>query len=135
MKGGGQQGQALLELALCAPVILVLGLVAVAAVQVFDAESGLQTATDAAVSAAARAPDAGSATAQARKAFEDVAAGYPLQSPNLTVEIDGFDRGASLLADSSAAVEVAGEAVAFLPARITLHAHATALVEPYRSRP
>ena len=129
------RGQALLELALCAPVILVLGLGAVAVVQIFDAESGLQAATDAAASAATRAPDAGSAAATAQKTFDSVAESYPLHSANLNVDVSDFVRGSSLTADSSAVVDIAGESIAFLPAHITLRAHATAVIERYRSRP
>lgn len=129
------RGQALLELALCAPLILVLGVGTVAAVQVFDAKNGLQAATDAAVAAAARAPDAGSAAAAAQNVFESVAASYPLQAVDLSVESNGFDRGASIAGESSATVDIAGESIAFLPAHITIRAHATAVVEPYRSRP
>ena len=129
------RGQALLELALCAPMILVLGLGAVAAVQVFEAESGLQAATDAAAAAAGRAPDAASATGEAQKEFESIAASYPLQAAHLAIDVNGFDRGASLVAESSAVVDIAGESIAFLPAQIRLRATATAIVEPYRSRP
>ena len=130
------RGQALLELALCAPVMLVLGLGAVAAVQIFDAESGLQAATDAAVAAAARQPDGPSAAVEAHQVFDSVVASYPLlQSAQLTAGIAAFRRGVSLVADSSAQVDIAGESIAFLPSRVTLRAHATAVVEPYRSRP
>ena len=129
-------GQALLELALCAPVMLVLGLGAVAAVQIFDAESGLQAATDAAVAAAARQPDAPSAAAEAQQVFDSVVATYPLlRTAKLDAGVNPFGRGASLAADSSAEVDIAGESIAFLPSSITLRAHATAVIEPYRSRP
>lgn len=129
-------GQALLELALCAPVVLVLGLGAVAAVEVFDAESGLQAATDAAVAAAARQPDAASASVEAQRVFESVVASYPLlQTAKLSANVNTFGRGNSLAADSSAEVDIAGESIAFLPSRMTLRAHAAAVIEPYRSRP
>ena len=132
----GGSGQALLELALCAPVVLILGLGAVAAVQVFDAESGLQAATDAAVAAAARQPDAPSAAVEAQKVFDSVVASYPLlRTATLVAAINAYGRGTSLAADSSAEVDIAGESIAFLPSRITLRAHATAVIEPYRSRP
>lgn len=130
-----RSGQALLELALCAPVLLVLALGGVAAVQIFDAQSGLQAATDAAAGVAARAPDAASAVASAQRTFESVAATYPLQAARLTIGVSDFGRGASLSMASSAVVDIAGESIAFLPARISLSAHATALIEPYRSRP
>ena len=74
-----QRGQALLELALCAPVTLALALGAVSAVGVLDARSGLQAATDAAVSAAVRAPNHDAAIAAAQATFAAVVAAYPLR--------------------------------------------------------
>ena len=69
------RGQALVELALCAPVVLVLALGAVTAVQMIEAEAGLQAATSAALNAAVRAPDANAAIAAARSSFGSVIAG------------------------------------------------------------
>jgi len=122
------RGQALVELALCVPVILVLALGAVTAVQVVEAESGLQAATSAALSAAVRAPDAGKAIAAARSSFASVIAGYPLSSPSISIALDAFGRGSLITADATATVEAAG-------AHIALHVHAALRVERWRSRP
>lgn len=122
------RGQALVELALCAPVILVLALGAVSAVQVVQGQSGLQAATESAVSAAARAPDAPAAIALARSAFSSVVAGYALRAPAISFMAGGFGRGATLSADSTALVDIA-------TGSISLHAHASTQVEPWRSRP
>jgi len=122
------RGQALVELALCAPVILVLALGAVTAVQVLGAESGLQAATSAALSAAARAPDPNDAIAAARSSFASVIAGYPLSSPSLSIAVGAFARGSLLTADATATVDAAG-------AHIALRVNAAVRIERWRSRP
>jgi len=114
------RGQALVELALCAPVILVLALGAVTAVQVLEAESGLQAATG--------APDADSAIAAARSSFASVTAGYPLRAPSLSIAVGAFARGSLLTADATATVDAVG-------AHIALRVHDAQRVEPWRSRP
>ncbi len=122
------RGQALVELALCVPVILVLALGAVTAVQVLEAESGLQAATSAALSAAVRAPNPDAAIAAARSSFATVIAGYPLSSPAISVALGAFARGSLLTADATATVDSAG-------AHIGLRVHATLRIERWRSRP
>src|SRR4029077_11882614 len=71
------RAQALLELALCAPVVIFLALAAVAAVQFASARAGLDAATQAAADAAARAPDPAAANESAQSRFESIVAGYP----------------------------------------------------------
>ena len=122
------RGQALVELALVAPVILVLALGAVTVVQVFEGDSGLRAATNAAVSAAARAPDETAAVAAAESTFASVIASYRLRAATLTLADGGFARGSQLSADSTAFVDVATGSIA-------LHVHAMLTVEPWRSRP
>jgi len=122
------RGQALVELALCAPVVLVLALGAVTAVQMIEAEAGLQAATNAALRAAVRAPDANAAIAAARSSFGSVIAGYPLRTPSLSIAVGAFARGSLLTADATATVDAAG-------AHIALHVHDVLRVERWRSRP
>jgi len=122
------RGQALVELALCVPVILVLALGTVTVVQVVEAESGLQAATSAALSAAVRAPDPDKAIAAARSSFASVIAGYPLSSPSISIALGAFARGSLLTADATATVEAAG-------AHVALHVHGALRVERWRSRP
>ena len=122
------RGQALVELALCAPVILVLALGAVTAVQVLEGESGLQAATGAALSAAVRAPDSNAAVAAARSSFASVIAAYQLRSPSISIAVGAFARGSLLTADANATVDAVG-------AHIALRVHAVLQVERWRSRP
>ena len=122
------RGQALLELAICAPVILTLALGTVDVVQVLEGQTGLQAATDAAVGAAARATDAGAAIVAAQTSFKSVIAGYRAQSATFAISVGDFTRGSLVSGDSVATVEAIG-------VRIVLRAHAAARGEPWRSRP
>ena len=121
------RGQALVELALVAPVILVLALGTVTAVQVLEADSGLRAATDAALSAAVRAPDPPAAFAAAQSTFRSVVEGYRLREATLTFADGGFARGSVMTADSTAFVDMATGSIA-------LHVQAMLTIEPWRSR-
>lgn len=122
------RGQALIELALCVPVILVLALGTVTAVQVLESESGLQAATSAALSAAVRAPDASAALAAARESFASIIAGYPVRAPSISIAVDTFARGSLVTADATGTVDTAG-------AHIALRVHDALRLERWRSRP
>ena len=123
-----QRGQALLELALCAPVILALALGAVSAVRVLDAQSGLKAATDAAVSSAVRAPNEDAAIEAAHASFAAIVAAYPLRNAAIDITMPSFTRGSQLNAQSSAFVELPTGLLA-------LSANAAGVIETYRSRP
>ncbi len=127
-----KRGQALLELALCAPVIVLLALGVAAVVQVEDAAAGLDAATHAALSAAARAPDAVSAAGAAEARFAAVVAGYPLRGATLHLSFGAFSRGAEISATSDAYVDV-GWAALVLPHRLELQAQAAVHLEPWRT--
>jgi len=131
----GSRGQALVELALCVPFVLLLGVGATAVVEVADATSGLRAATDEAVAAAATAPDAASARAAAQSRFASVIAGYPVRSPSLRLLDGGFVRGAMLDAASTAYVDLGWAAIAVIPARIQISAAAGMRIDPWRTRP
>ena len=129
-----KRGQSLVELAVCAPVVTLLALGAVTLVHVTDARQGLEAATQAAVAAAARAPDAASAKSAARQRFMEVASRYPLREPVLRLTLGAFERGGSLIADSSASAELAWGGFLGLPDSIVLRATAETRVEAWRSR-
>ena len=128
------RGQALVELAACMPVILILGLGVVGVTEVADGGAGLNAATEAAVAAAARAPDYGAAQFAAQQRFAAVVAAYPLRAPTLALDDRGFARGSSITATATAFVDLGWEAMAVVPARVDLSASATARVEPWRTR-
>jgi Flp pilus assembly protein TadG len=126
------KGQALLELALCAPIVILLALGVAALVQVQDAVLGLDAATHAAASAAARAPDSATADAAARARFAAVAAGYPIHGAALNVSFGAFSRATEVTATAVAFVDV-GWAGLILPHRVDLHSQAVVHVERWRS--
>lgn len=128
------RGQAFVELAVCMPVVLLLGLGAAGVVQVADAASGLRAATDAAVATAARQPSETAATAAAAQRFRTVIAAYPLENAAIFVSDGGFARGATITATATGDVDLGWESMSFLPASVHLTASATMEVEPWRTR-
>jgi hypothetical protein len=130
----GSRGQALVELAVCLPVVLVLALGATAVVQVVDADTGLRAAAAAAISAAARAPDLRGARAEAEVRFSAVIADYPVRSAQLHLELGSFGRGTTIEATATGYVDLGWASIALLPAHLQLRASDARLVEPWRSR-
>jgi len=128
------RGQALVELAVCTPVVMLLALGAVAGVQVIDASAGLDAATKAAAAEAARAPDPASAETAARERFQSMVASYPLSSAQLSLSLGTFARGDAVLATASGTIDLAWAALV-VPKRLTLESHCTIRIEPWRSRP
>jgi len=130
MKRSG--GQALLELALCAPVVILLALGVAAVVQVQTAAAGLDAATNAAASAAARGPDPLMADAVARSRFAEVVTGYPLRGATIRISVGSFDRATDVTATSQAFVDV-GWAGLVPSRRVDLRSRAVMRLEPWRS--
>jgi len=128
------RGQALVELAVCLPAVMVLGFGAAAVVEVADAASGLGAATEAAVSAAARAPDATQAQNAAQTRFGAVIADYPVRSATFVLAVGDFSRGSVLTGAATGFVDLGWVALAGLPARVELSAQARMRVEPWRTR-
>jgi Flp pilus assembly protein TadG len=127
------RGQALVELALSAPVVMVLALGSVAVVQIQTAVAGLEAATEAAAGAAVRAPDPMAAAAAAQQRFAVVASGYPLQAATIRISAGDFNRAGELVATSSAIVDIRWAAMG-LPSRVSLRATAVGRIEPWRTR-
>jgi Flp pilus assembly protein TadG len=127
------RGQALLELALCAPLVVLLTLGTVATVQVASARAGLEAATQVAAEAAARAPNAATALATAHDRFQGVVAGYPVRSATLVVSVGDFGRAGEVTASSSASIDIAWAAFLLLPSHVTLRSKVTLPLEPWRS--
>ncbi len=100
------RGQALVELALCAPVLVLLAVGVAAVVQVQDAAAGLDAATHAAAGVAARAPDSLTADLTAHARFDAVVAGYPLRGATLHVSVGTFSRSSDIVVTSTAVVDI-----------------------------
>ena len=127
------RGQALVELALCLPFVLLIGLGAAAVVQVVDAAEGLRAATEAAVGAAARAPNPAAAQAAAQARFAAVIADYPVAHATLRLSDDGFVRGAAITALAKGQVDLRWESLAMFPAWLDIAAQARMEAEPWRT--
>lgn len=127
-------GQAVVEAALVLPLMLVIGLAAVEVARLADARSGLDAATAAAASAAARAPSSEIAGAAARAAFASATAGYPLRSPQLRLDLQGFLRGGQVTAAGTASFDVGLTPLPGLPRTVMLSSQTRAQIAPWRSR-
>jgi hypothetical protein len=126
------RGQALVELAVCAPLVLLLTLGAAASVQVIDARAGLTAATQAAAAEAARAPDLASAEIAARTCFDSMVASYPLRSPRMSIFIARFSRTDEVVVSAAGAVDISWASLVF-PSRLMLAARAAVPLESWRS--
>jgi hypothetical protein len=127
------RAQALLELALCAPIVILLALGTLATVQVAAARAGLDAATQAAAAAAARAPDSSTAAAAAQERFGSVIADYPLRSATLKLSIGGFNRAGPIDAYSSGLVDLGWAGFLLLPSHLTLQSQVVLRLEPWRT--
>ncbi len=127
------RAQSLLELALCAPIVMLLALGTAATVQIADARAGLDAATQAAASAAARAPDATSAAAAAQARFASVVSDYPLRAAALRLSVGDFDRAGQVTASSAAFVDVGWAAFLLLPSHVTFQSRVVLRLEPWRT--
>lgn len=127
------RGQSLLELALCAPIVMLLALGTVATVQIADARAGLDAATQAAAGVAARAPDATSAASAAQARFASVISDYPLCGAALQLSVGDLNRAGHVTASSSAFVNVGWAALILLPSHVTLQSHVVLRLEPWRT--
>lgn len=127
------RGQSMVELALCAPILMLLALGAAAAVQVADASAGLDAATHAAAAAAVRAPDAAGAQSAAEQRFESMIAAYPLRSAVLHLTLGGFGRADQVVATASGSVDITWAAF-FLPGSVALKSAVVLYLDPWRTR-
>ncbi len=128
-----KRGQSLLELALCAPILLLLALGTAAIVQIADARTGLDAATQAAAGVAARAPDATSAAAAAQARFASLVSAYPLRAAALRLSVGDFNRAGQVTAWSSAFVDVGWAALLLVPSHVTLQSQVVLRLEPWRT--
>ena len=131
-----RRGQALVELALSLPVLLLLALGVSQFVRLALTRAGLDAATAAAAAAAARAPSAPAAASAGKAAFDGVSAGYGLgRSATVTVAAGDFSRGGEVTASAQADVNLGFSGIPALDLSWRLSSSARARVEDWRSRP
>ena len=130
-----RRGQALVELAVSLPVLLLLALGAAQFVQLALCRAGLDAATAAAVAAAARAPSAAAAAADGKAAFDGLSAGYGLgRSATVEVATGDFSRGGTVTASARADLILGFSGIPALGHGWRLSSQASARVEDWRSR-
>ena len=131
-----RRAQALVELAVCLPVLLLIAFGGAQIVRLGVARAGLDAATSAAVAAAARAPTAAEAVAAGRAAFNGVAVGYHLgPTAGVNLEPSDFGRGARITATAQADLDLGLAGISRLAPAWRLTSTASARVEDWRSRP
>jgi Flp pilus assembly protein TadG len=128
-----RRGQSLLELALCAPILVLLALGTVATVQIADARAGLDAATEAAADVAARSPDAATALTSGQARFASVLADYPVRAASLRLSVGDFGRTSQVTATSNGFVDVGWAAMLPLPSRVMLQSQVTLQLEAWRT--
>jgi len=132
----GQSGQALVEWAAVAFVLLLFALGLVAIGQIVGEYMAVRSAASQAAFAAARAPSAAEALVVGQNAAREAIGSGQLQSFTVQIDVGAFDRGGTVTAHADAFVSLAPFPIVrqLLGQRFRLSWEASALVEPYRSR-
>ena len=131
-----QAGQALVEWAVVAFVLLLFGLGLVAIGQVVGEYMAVRSAASQAALAAARAPSAADALAAGQEAAHEAIGSSRLQGFWVHIDIGNFDRGSTLTARADGDLSLGAFPIVrqILGQRFHLSWQASALIEPYRSR-
>jgi len=131
-----QAGQAMVEWALSAFVLMLFALGLLAVGQIVTQDMAVRSAATQAAFAAARAPSAQVAQVAGQTAARDVARGSQVQDLQVTVDTGSFQRGSPLTVTAHGYVSLAAFPIVsqVLGQRVALTWQAHALIEPYRSR-
>ncbi len=137
MRPRSERGTAAVELALLAPVLLVLVAVVTAAGRMVATKSAVLSVAREAARAAAEAPNAAAAHDAAVATAQQVAEGLGLDPARLSIVEDPHDfaRGAPYEVSVSYQVSMADlPSLGLLPGSVTLGAEHAELIDTYRSR-
>ena len=137
MRLRSERGTAAVELALLAPVLVVLVAVVTAAGRMVETKSAVLSVAREAARAAAEAPNAAAAHDAAIATAQQVAEGLGLDPARLSIVEDphGFARGAPYEVSVSYQVSMADlPGLGLLPGSVTLGAEHAELIDTYRSR-
>jgi len=131
-----QSGQALIEWAVVAFVLLLFALGLIAIGQIVGQYMAIRSAASQAAFAAARAPSASDAAQAGQQAAREAVQGSQVQSFSVGVDVGGFERGGIVTATAAGDVNLAGFPLIrqLLGSHFHLRWVASALIEPYRSR-
>ena len=133
---GRQSGQAMIEWAVSAFVLLLFALGIVAVGQIVTQYVAVRSAASQAAFAAARAPGEEEAQRVANEAAREAVQGSQLQDVSTSLDTGGFQRGGALTATVEGDVSLGAFPIIsqVLGQRVRLTWQAHALIEPYRSR-
>jgi Flp pilus assembly pilin Flp len=137
MRLRNERGTAAVELALLAPVLLVLVAVVTGAGRMVETKSAVLSVAREAARAAAEAPNTNAAHDAAIATAQQVAEGLGLDPARLSIVQDphGFARGAPYEVSVSYQVSMADlPGLGLLPGSVTLGAEHAELIDTYRSR-
>jgi Flp pilus assembly protein TadG len=136
MRDSRQGGQAVIELALVLPVLLIYALGILAVGEIVREYTAVRAAATQAAFAAARAPSLVEARQAGGVAAHEAVAGAPVQDFVIQVDAGTFARGGVVTTMAAGYVDLGAfpAAEAFLGRRFHLEWRAHALIEPYRSR-
>ncbi len=131
-----QSGQALVEWAVVAFVLLLFALGLLALGQIVGEYMAVRSAASQAAFAAARAPSGPAAIQAGEDAAREAIRGSQVQSFTIRLEVGNFERGSTLTARAEGYVSLATYPIVsqLLGPRFRIYWEASALVEPYRSR-
>lgn len=137
MRLRSERGTAAVELALLAPVLLVLVATVAAAGRMVETKSAILSVAREAARAASEAPDAAAAHDAGLATAEEVAAGLGLDPARLSITQDPgeFGRGEPYVVSASYTVSLADlPGLGLLPGSFVLVAQHAELIQTYKSR-
>jgi Flp pilus assembly protein TadG len=131
----GEEGQAIAELVIVAPVLLLVIVLMISLGRVDSAQGDVESAARAAVQAAVVQSDPADAQAQATAAVTRTLAGVGLTcpSPQVTIDAQNFVPDGSVSVTVTCVTSLADVTVPGLPGSKTLSATATAHIDPFRA--
>jgi len=131
----GEGGQAIAELVIVAPVLLLVIVLMISLGRVDSAQGDVESAARAAVQAAVVQSDPADAQAQAAEAVTSTLAGAGLTcpSPQVTTDTQNFIPGGSVSVTVTCVTSLADVTVPGVPGSKTLSATSSAHIDPFRA--
>jgi Flp pilus assembly protein TadG len=131
----GEEGQAIAELVIVAPVLLLIVVLMVALGRIDSAQGDVESAARAGVQAAVVQTDAADAQTQAASAVTSTLAGAGLTcpSPQITTDTSDFVAGGSVSVSVTCVTSLADVSVPGMPGSKTLSATSVAHIDQFRT--
>ncbi len=131
----GEEGSAIAELVIVAPVLLIVIVLMIALGRVDSAQGDVESAARAGVQAAVVQADPSDAEAQATTAAQASLAGAGLTctAPGITVDTSNFVAGGWVSVTVTCVTSLADVSVPGMPGEKTLSATSTAQIDPFRA--